>query len=172
MRPDLKAVGFLALALLASPGVSAQHSREPERERRSLSAVVYKSMSALDMHERKVLFASLTADMKAAIWKAHLENFLEAHPSLSSNERAIVAAGIVLLDAELFALPSSDPQWNERVRQPVEQLERAARLAFSPAVAKALLVDLGGAATRRAWGVAPSSCTTATASAGRRTKAS
>ena len=100
----------------------------------------YAIITQLPLVQRKALFRSLSPTVKAAVWIAHLEDFLRRHPDLDSNQRAIVNAAMATADNQLYE-PAGPGQAN--ARELAAQLATAAHLTFSKELLDAAFYDLG-----------------------------
>jgi hypothetical protein len=95
------------------------------------AARLYNLIATLPAMDRKVVFRGLSADMKAAVWREHLDNFTATH-ELSAAQAQLIGAAQNFLTVDVFATPKTDPDWEAQVHVPLKMLEDSARNVFDP----------------------------------------
>lgn len=139
-------------ASLATPygGDLAERSTNPIALKRwaevNSANVNYGSLSLLSLSHRRALYGELSPEQRSALWVAHAENFLTAHPELNSEQQAVVDKAIVR-----FKTPAG-----ERSRDSDRVLEEEARSVLGWDQAARLLTVLGPAEEGDAQGPQPS----------------
>ena len=106
------------------------------------AAHLYNVIVALTVTDRKVVFRGLSADMKAAVWRAHLDNFKATH-AISPAQAQLISAIQNFLTPELFTIRKTDPSWEAQVHVPLKLLEDSARTLFAPDMLAAAFAQIG-----------------------------
>jgi hypothetical protein len=88
---------FVCAALFAS-----QETKSEERHAKRYVDSMYKAITSLEPADQRMLYRTFDASLKAAIWTAHLDNFVGMHPELSSGQRAVIAQIMPYLSASIF----------------------------------------------------------------------
>lgn len=101
---------------------------------------MYGIISAVSPSDRRVVFRNLSPELKAALWKIHLSQFLEA-PSLSIPQRQLVQAAMALCIPAVYE-NGVDPN-RENVSEPLARIEQSIRNLFPPDVAANVFAMLG-----------------------------
>lgn len=106
--------------------------------------IYYKAISSLGVGERRVLFASLSSDLKAGLWRYQLSTYLSKHgKELTAEQRSVIADGLAILNAGIFNLTDQSPA-SAAIRLAVDDLRERAANAFERDVAIALFARIGG----------------------------
>ena len=92
---------------------------------------LYSDMSALPLKKRRALFRNATPKIKSDLWKTHLALLLVKRQNLNEWQKTILLSAMSLCTSEFFEIPSSDPLWKTRVRDPAHALEAQIVNAFS-----------------------------------------
>jgi hypothetical protein len=131
--------GLAATVLSLSAPLFAAAPRDPHvvlRPEGAEAAAIYNVMITLPESDRKVVFRGLSAAAKAAVWRAHLDEFSTQHV-LTRAQIGIINAVRTLLTEDLFALRQTDGDWESQVHVPLQRIEQSARSLFP----QDLLVD-------------------------------
>lgn len=115
--------------------ISAVTLRNPRSDVRAL----YAAMTAANHHE---IYHSVPKDMQSDLWTIHLTRALVENPNLSAEQRAVILQGIGLVATGALEIDREDPQWEHLVHEPVQALEREAKVLFERPVARAFLTQL------------------------------
>jgi hypothetical protein len=103
---------------------------------------LYVVIAALPATDRKVVFRGLSSEMKAAVWREHLNKFAATH-AVSAAQAQIISAVRTFVTPDVFAIGKSDPAWESQVHLPLKMLEDSARNVFTPDVLAAAFGQLG-----------------------------
>lgn len=96
------------------------------------------------------VFNVLSPDTKAALWRAHLERYLEQHPKLTAAQVNLIHRAIDLVDLpSTFSTPNDDPLWETLVNRPIQDLEQEFAKSFSRQEMAAILSRLSSKDTVR-----------------------
>jgi hypothetical protein len=135
---------FVCLGMMGigNLNAAAPSSSELRVDRARAATVLYRNLSALSMHDRKVAFRSLSAPMKAELWKVHFREFAEQN-ALSPAQQGIVEAASTLLSADFYAISKTDPRWESQVHVPLQRLEMSARNLFPRELLMAAFAQIG-----------------------------
>jgi hypothetical protein len=131
---------MICLVSLALPSASAAPT-DPSADRDA--AIVYRIVSAQTVSERRVVFRSVTPEMKAALWRAHVRQFLASHPSLSEAQRAVIAQFLTVIDAELYRPRPDDPEWQAMTGLPFARMQQSASAVLAPELCREAFTVLG-----------------------------
>jgi hypothetical protein len=129
----------MATILMAFDGRAASLARSKGEE----TELVYSALSSQPIAQRKAVYRNLSADMKAALWRAHFNHFLQNHPELSEAQRGVLAKALELFSTDTFATSPAGPDWQSNVHEPMLQLEESVRLLFDPLTARQAFAVLG-----------------------------
>ncbi|MBV8543741.1 MAG: bacteriocin fulvocin C-related protein [Acidobacteria bacterium] len=106
------------------------------------AARLYSVIAALTVTDRKAVFRGLSPDVKAAVWRVHLDNFKATH-AISPAQVQLIGAIQSFLTPDLFAIPKTDPGWETQVHVPLKMLEDSARTLFPPDMLAAAFAQIG-----------------------------
>lgn len=141
------AMAFSLMLLSPPPDVVAisesvlRHKAPPSSD----AGRTYQELRALSANERIRLFAELPSSMQSAVLAHHLLTALAEHPEFTSEQRAVIQEALSLITPELFEIDPSNPQWGERVDQPLRRFKQRARAVFDSKTARELFTRLGPA---------------------------
>jgi hypothetical protein len=130
----------LCLLSLALASVALAQS-EPAVDRDA--ETVYRIVSTQALSERRIVFRSVTAEMKAALWRVHLRHFLDSHPNLPEAQRAVVAQFVTAIGADLYRPRTDDPYWEAMIGVPFARMQQSASAILPPDVYHEALGVLG-----------------------------
>jgi hypothetical protein len=147
MRKALMSLAVLAIlvpniAAAATPIFTNVGPQTVDSRAELAASRLYDVIAALPATDRKVVFHGLSSEMKAAVWREHLDKFAATHV-LSAAQAQIVSAVRTFVSADVFAIGKSDPTWENQVHAPLKMLEDNARNSFSPDVLAAAFAQLG-----------------------------
>ena len=103
----------------------------------------YYDISALPIKSRKAAFRSVSPNDKSNLWRTHLALFLVKRGDLSEWQRQVILSAISIATPDYFAVRSSDPAWETKVREPSRQLEQQIASAFVLEDAAKIFATLG-----------------------------
>lgn len=118
--------------------------KHPERSIAEEATRIYSTLSSLTLKDRKTIFLGLTPEIKSELWKAHLKSYLSKHPDLTQKQTEAIQSLIAFVTPQLFNIPDSNPDFQTKIQEPLEQLTQKLLEVFSPKVAHELLEVLGG----------------------------
>jgi hypothetical protein len=102
---------FTFLMLLSSFAAFAQSDRDPlplQRASHDVTAA-YDALAPLDRQERTAILRTMTPAKRAAVWQAHINAVVSAHPELNAQQReAIGAVARVVVPALFDRTPDRD----------------------------------------------------------------
>lgn len=107
------------------------------------AATVYRIIASQKVSDRRVLFRSMSPEMKAALWRVHLQEFLAANTALSNEEQTVIRQFIPELTAVYFGPHTDDPAWEAGVA--IARMQQSASAILPPAVYRAAFGVLGPA---------------------------
>jgi hypothetical protein len=100
----------------------------------------YDEFGARGVPERRVLYGTLTAEEKAALWREHFTRYLNTHPDLSPEQRELIGENVELNTADLHRGSMAErPEQRERL----ERLQERAIELFGWREARDLFATLG-----------------------------
>jgi hypothetical protein len=108
-------------------------------------STMYDILAGRPEAERKVLYRALQPEAQAALWRVHLSRFVEQHPDLNSYQRELIARFEEFLTAETFAAPAGSDELRTQVREPLDRLQDAVRIAFPAELAEEAFTRIGPA---------------------------
>jgi hypothetical protein len=133
---------FGVVVMLIFAAVDGQADPRP-RTKTDEAEIVYAALASQPIAERKAIYRNLSAEMKAALWRAHFKHFLESHPELSVAQRGVIGQALELFTTDTFATPPDSRNWQSDVHEPMVRLEESARLLFDPQTARRAFALLG-----------------------------
>ncbi|HKO58929.1 MAG TPA: bacteriocin fulvocin C-related protein [Thermoanaerobaculia bacterium] len=134
---------MLCLVSLVLPSIAAAQSAPAERD----VELVYRIVSAQTVSERRVVFRSVTPEMKAALWRAHVRHFLNSHPELSEAQRGVIAQFIAVIVPDLYRQRPDDAEWQALIGLPFARMQQSASAILTPDLYREALATLGPAET-------------------------
>jgi hypothetical protein len=113
----------------------SSHAQNPLEEQllasdSRLTRTALKALHGLTVDEQRMLFTQFDSRLKADVWRQHLSEYLAEHGELNEEQKALIDSAKNLLDASLFDVRTDDPQWINRVREPLERLSERAAIVF------------------------------------------
>jgi hypothetical protein len=99
---------------------------------------VYRIIAAASLSDRHIIFRNLSPELKAALWRIHLTQFLD-DPRLSPAQRQLVQTAIEILIPAAFEGDSS----GENVSEALTRLEQSVRDLFPRDLATNVFAVLG-----------------------------
>ena len=131
-----QSAALLPLLLVLTVSVGGQPAADP-----STVATTYHTIASLDTAAQKTMFASLSADMKAALWAHQLTTYDAAHPELTRDQHQLLADAVLLIRSGLFH--AVYPNGANALSEEVDRLATATQALFRPNVASAVFAHLG-----------------------------
>ncbi len=103
----------------------------------------YDEFIKLPVAYQSAVFNALPADTKSDLWRTHLMQYLEQHPTLDRARIELVDQAIEFVSRPTtFSTPHTDPLWDVLVGQTTKKLEKRFRLLFGKDEAAALVSRL------------------------------
>jgi hypothetical protein len=100
----------------------------------------YDEFVKLPVAYQPAVFDVLSADTKSELWRAHLTQYLEQHPSLDRTKTELVNQAIEFVSRPTtFSTPHTDPLWGMLVGQTTKKLEKKFQAAFGKDEADAIV---------------------------------
>lgn len=103
----------------------------------------YEEVSRFPPQYRKAIFVAQTPEVKSSLYRTQLERYRQQHPSLSTEQRAVLARVTEMLTPELFTLQGRSPERFRDADAQLRELKKQAIAAFGFDEARSILVDLG-----------------------------
>ncbi len=94
---------------------------------------------------RRAIMQSLSADQRANVWRAQMQNYLNSHRTLTTSQAEVVRDAMALVSPALFSA-----SLETSLRERVSRVFARAQSELGPRAAKELFVTLGPAAPVRA----------------------
>jgi hypothetical protein len=149
-KKTLPCLALLVLALVSTSTLAAAAPNCVQAEawiadhRASLPGTLDEFLKVPEAYHPFV-FNTLSAEVKSALWQAHLERYLAQHPKLSTPQVNLVERALDLASRpSTFSTSKADPLWETLVNQPIQELRQAFGEAFSQQEAAAILGRLAG----------------------------
>lgn len=100
----MKRLFLLVVVLLFAASAGAQDGAQVPiiRSEADEAERTLEMLSRLPTVERRAIFATLTAEAKAGLWRAHLRRYLVEHSDLNDVQRAVISEALSLCNPELF----------------------------------------------------------------------
>jgi len=133
---------IFVVSLFVAPTLIGQTHRVPFRNDPSAVIDSYDVLSSLDAAGQRRFIATLDTTLREDLWSQHIEIFLQHNPQLTPEQRSVAYEALGLVQSGVFEISRSAADWDIRVGQPLARLEHEARQVFTPAEARALLVEL------------------------------
>jgi len=135
----LKFAAICLVSLTLTSTAVAQGEQATYRD----AEVMYRVVSAQTVRARRVVFRSVTSEMKAALWRVHVRHFLDSHLELSLVQRNVVTQFLTLITAELYQPRPDDPEWEAQIGVPFARMEQSASAVLSPELYREAFAVLG-----------------------------
>jgi hypothetical protein len=121
---------------------SAQKLVVPLRNSRLEVVENYEGFSTIEVAKQRQIYSSMDPTMREDLWSLHIERFLEDHPDLSREQRAVAFEALGIVQSGIFEISRTNPEWMAQVGLPLSQLGDHARAVLTPAMAKMLLLEI------------------------------
>jgi uncharacterized membrane protein len=92
---------------------------------------------------RKAIFVAQTPEVKSSLFRTQLTRYRQQHPSLSTEQRTVLARATEMVTPELFATRSSSPERFRDADAQLRELTEQAIAVFGFDEARSIFVDLG-----------------------------
>jgi hypothetical protein len=135
----MRKLAMIVFALLCSSNVVAQSEAAADRD----AEIVYRIVSLQNVAARRVIFRSVTPEVKAALWRAHLRHFLVTHPTLSEVQRNVLSQFISVIAPELYRPRPDDSEWRAQIELPFTRMQESASSVLEPEQYREALTVLG-----------------------------
>jgi hypothetical protein len=133
----------------APEGVSAEDDSEKVQAwiaaNRTRLPSTYEDVSRFPPQYRKAIFVAQTPEVKSSLFRTQIERYRQQHPSLSAEQRAVLARATEMVTPELFTTRSGPPERLREVDAQLRDLMKQAIAAFGFDEARSIFVDLGPA---------------------------
>lgn len=140
-------VKFALLLLVLTATASAQDLEGRMRGARLEVESTYETLRTFNGRDVKAQFAKLSPAMQGDVWTLHLLRVMAAHPELTHEQRGVLFEALGLIASGAFEADRNSPEWNQRVREPLAQIEKRARALLSPELVQVALFDLSPVAS-------------------------
>lgn len=129
---------YLTTSLAQTAEPLAQSASEDEAVR------IYSNLSLLSISDRKEFYTGLAPELKGELWKVQLRSYLSKHPDLTDKQRQAIETVIAFLKPQVFEISQDNPEWDEKVDKPIQNLTKRILEVFPREVAREFLTVLGG----------------------------
>jgi hypothetical protein len=134
-----------------NPGAACEQARQAWLAANPLPTT-YEQLLEVDPAHRNVALSALTPELRSAMWRRHLSDYLEANRyRLNDLQIGLIQRGMDLASPLFFRFPADSPG-REVVDQAIADFRAQAASLFSEADASAIFVKIGGQADRLATG--------------------
>lgn len=107
------------------------------------AALIYENLTLLSINDRKEFYNELSPELKSELWKVHLKLYLAKNSDLNEKQIQAVEAVLTFIKPQLFEISQDNPEWEEKVNRPTQNLTKGILEVFPREVARELLTVLG-----------------------------
>lgn len=145
---EVESTTFEESVLTATPeGVSAEDDckkvnawLEANRDTLPLS---YDKIIQFPIQYRRAIVSVHSPVAKSVLWRAHFNQYMRQHPSLTPGQQTVVERAIGQVSPEFFAVDKDSPDWSKTIDAPLRALRQQAEEALGFEEARALLETFG-----------------------------
>lgn len=153
-------INLVLLLLVLTATASAQELGGRLRGPRTEVEATYETLRSFTSRDVRAEFAKLPPATQGDVWTVHLLRVIAAHPELTHEQRGVLFEALGLIASGAFEADRNSPDWNERVREPLTQIEKRARVLLAPELVQKALFDLSPIASLERAQRRPSKVTT------------
>lgn len=116
-------------------------------------------MATLDRGEQRFAFAAISPELRADLWRSHIERYLDQNRGeLDRAQVAVLESAAKVVGPRLFQTPEGDPAYAQLVKRPLEKLSAQAYAAFSDEQIAVIFYQLGPNGERAATKMGSCNC--------------